>query len=112
MQRVAGRDDMRFLGQLFALFAILVLGLAAWLGFAGQDLAQPAGRLWFALDSASLNLLQAVVQRYIHAGLWDSVFVPYLLLPAWGAMAVLFLIFFLLSGLFQELARRRRSFRR
>ena len=53
------------------------------------------------------------MQRYIYAGLWDSVFVPYLLLPAWGALTILFLIFFLLSGIFKELARRRRrSFRR
>lgn len=103
---------MRFLGQFFAFLGVLVLGLAAWLRFTGQDLAQPMGRLWFALDSASLNLVQAVVQRYIHAGLWDSIFVPYLLLPAWGALTILFLILLVLSGLFQGLARRRRSFRR
>ena len=103
---------MRIVGQIFALLGVLVLGLAAWLWFTGQDLAQPMGRMWFALDSASLNLLQAVVQRYIHPGLWDSVFVPYLLLPAWGALTILFLIFLVLSGLFLGLARRRRSFRR
>ncbi len=42
----------------------------------------PAGELWFSLDVASLNLVQAVVERYIHPVLWQHVLFPVLLWPA------------------------------
>jgi hypothetical protein len=32
-----------------------------------------AGELWFKLDRGSLNLVQAVIQRYVSAWLWDPV---------------------------------------
>ena len=32
-----------------------------------------AGELWFKLDRGSLNLVQAVIQRYVSARLWDPV---------------------------------------
>jgi hypothetical protein len=32
-----------------------------------------AGELWFRLDRGSLNLVQAVIQRYVAAWLWDPV---------------------------------------
>jgi len=67
---------------------LVVLGialglLAAGLAITGHDLKLAAGQLWFALDTPSLNLFQAVVQRYLHPALWDNVIVPLLLRPAW-----------------------------
>ena len=40
------------------------------------------GQLWYRLDVSSLNLMQAVVQRYIHPLLWDPVIVGVLVQPA------------------------------
>jgi len=101
-------------GQVFGVLSAAVLAIGAWLWLAGQDLTQPAGRLWATIDVASLNLLQAIIQRYIYAPLWDAVFVPFLLLPGWEAIGVLVLIFAVIGFLFLFAASRRprRSFRR
>ncbi len=40
------------------------------------------GELWYLLDRESLNVSQAVVQRYVLPALWDGV-VFLLLQPAW-----------------------------
>lgn len=44
------------------------------------------GRLWFDLHVHSLNLIQAIVQRYIHPGLWDPVIVFLLRWPLWSLL--------------------------
>ncbi|MFQ5954545.1 MAG: hypothetical protein ACE5JZ_05735 [Kiloniellales bacterium] len=46
------------------------------------------GKLWHDLHVDSLNLAQAVIQRYLHPALWDPVIVWVLLLPAWLVFAV------------------------
>ena len=40
------------------------------------------GQVWYDFDAGSLNLVQAVVERYISPDLWDSVFLPMLYWPA------------------------------
>ena len=62
------------------------------------------GQLWYQLNRSSLNLVQAVVQRYIHPFLWDPIIVSVLL--SW-AFAVLMILGVLLLVLF-----RRRNARR
>src|ERR1700680_3676647 len=47
------------------------------------------GQLWFDLNRSSLNLVQAVVQRYLHPFLWDPIIVTVLL---WWAFAVLMVL--------------------
>ncbi len=47
-----------------------------------------AGQLWFDLAPSSLNLVQAVIQRYIAAWLWDPVISTILLWWAWVVLAV------------------------
>jgi len=57
------------------------------------------GTLWHKEAPASLNLTQAVTQRYIHPALWSHVLLPVLLTPAWvvfAAIAVLALLLWLL----------------
>jgi hypothetical protein len=61
------------------------------------------GQLWFDLDRSSLNLVQAVVQRYIHPFLWDPVIVTILL--CW-AFAVLMTLGGLILALSYRLTRR------
>jgi hypothetical protein len=59
------------------------------------------GQLWFDLAPGSLNLAQAVVQRYIHPALWDPVITSVLFL--WASP------FFLVLGLLLLLLTRRRG---
>jgi hypothetical protein len=101
------RSLLRFLGV-----ALLVAGL----GLLARDLvgvAQGAGfrpealgQLWYALDPGSLNLLQAVTQRYVAAALWDNGVVWLLLQPAFVVALVLGTLLVLSTR------RRRRSYYR
>ncbi len=52
----------------------------------GHYHAISAGQLWFELHVASLNLTQAIVQRYIHPGLWDPILVLLLKWPLWSLL--------------------------
>lgn len=78
---------MRIVGVLLAAIA-LGAGAAAVLvllaGSAGTDL----GTLWHGLAPESLNLVQAVTQRYLHPALWSRAILPVLLMPAVGVFTV------------------------
>ena len=56
------------------------------------------GQLWFDLGRSSLNLVQAVVQRYIHPFLWDPIIVTILLCWAFAVLMVLGVLILALSG--------------
>ncbi len=45
-----------------------------------------AGELWFRLHATSLNLCQAVIQRYVHPMVWDPVVIGVLQWPAWSIL--------------------------
>jgi hypothetical protein len=47
------------------------------------------GQLWYELDRSSLNLVQAVTQRYISPFLWDRIIVSVLLCWAFAVFVVL-----------------------
>ena len=82
--------------------AVLVRDLLVWIDT--KHWAPIAlGQLWYQLNRSSLNLTQAVVQRYIHPFLWDPIIVSILL--SW-AFAVLMLLAALLLVLFRRRARR------
>ncbi len=55
---------------------------------AGEWAPQLLGQLWFEFDSGSLNLVQALVQRYLLPSLWDPVILTLLLWPAWVSFIV------------------------
>ena len=63
------------------------------------------GELWYRLDRGSLNLIQAVVQRYIAPWLWEPGIASILRLPGW-------VVFGVPAGLLLWLCRNRRSRRR
>jgi hypothetical protein len=46
----------------------------------------PLGQLWFELDPASLNMLQAGIQRCIAPWLWEDVIQPFFTWPAWPVL--------------------------
>jgi hypothetical protein len=92
------RGLLRLLGALLLLAGLVLLArdLVAW---AHGDGFQPEalGGLWYALSPGSLNLLQAVIQRYVSAALWDGGAVWLLLRPAFAVAILLGLIVLLLA---------------
>ncbi len=92
----------RILGWLFLLAALATLGydLARLAGSQGFSFS-PLGQVWYNLHSSSLNLIQAIVERYIWEPLWDPVIATLLLWPA--------LFVFLVPGLLLVVLCRRRE---
>lgn len=78
---------MRRLGCIVGwLFALATLAVVAWEVLArdpekGFQL-RAAGEMWYRIDVGSLNLVQAVVERYLWPPLWDPVITSLLHLPA------------------------------
>lgn len=98
----------RFLARLILMLALVDIGLGLWVWLAGFDVTKAAGETWFAIDSESLNLVQAVVQRYTHPALWDTIAVPLLLRPFWEAVLLAFIGLLVIGGLFGLASRRGR----
>ena len=87
----------RLVALLFACGAMIALGGDIWqAAVEGAWQPQALGQLWFTLDSGSLNLTQAIVQRYLHPWLWDPALVQLLLWPAWVLPGALAIVLFLL----------------
>ena len=77
------RMAARLLGLFFLIATLLVLGADLAAAGRGSDSEIMAlGALWFAIDPASLNLVQAVIERYIWEPLWDPVLLAVLQWPA------------------------------
>jgi len=83
--------------------ARLVWDLLAWIK-TGRWAPIALGQVWYELDRSSLNLIQAVVQRYIHPFLWDPIIVSILL--CW-AFAVLMVLGLLILAVFRKRAEQR-----
>ncbi len=56
------------------------------------------GQLWYELNRSTLNLVQAVTQRYIHPFLWDPIIVSILLCWAFAVLMVLGLLILVVFG--------------
>jgi len=114
------RNILRAFFRLLALFS-LALGATAF-GFfiavlvAGNGLAgQVLGQVWYQNDpftqfinTASLPLIGAIIERRIHPVLWDPVFLSILGLPSWMGLLVLTAFFVGLSLIILRLTRRAR----
>lgn len=85
-------------GAALCLVAFVAAGFdAAILVETGHYEAVTAGRIWFQMHVASLNLMQAVVQRYVHPALWDPLMVTVLRWPLWSLVGGLGVIALTLS---------------
>jgi hypothetical protein len=89
----------RLIGWIFFLAGLAVLARDVFVWIDTKHWAPiTLGQLWFDLDRSSLNLAQAVVQRYIHPFLWDPIIVTVLLWWAFAVLMVLGLLILSLSG--------------
>ncbi len=80
---------------------IVALVLAIRDGLSSYDqkglVIRPLGQIWFEIDPPSLNVTQAVVERYISPFVWDPLIASLLQVPGVALFAVLGLVFLLLS---------------
>ena len=89
----------RLIGWIIFLAGLAVLARDVFVWIETKHWAPIAlGQLWFDLDRSSLNLVQAVVQRYIHPLLWDPIIVTILLWWAFAVLMVLGVLILALSG--------------
>ena len=103
----------RALGWLMLALAVMAAGAEALHALeAGAAEWMPMGLLWYRLSPASLNLLQAVVQRHLWPALWDPGIVFVLNLPASAVLAGLGLVLLLAGGRSEPDASPRRRRRR
>ena len=80
----------RILGWLVLLSGLAVLARDVMAGIeTGEWTPIALGQLWYDIDSSSLNLAQAVVQRYISPVLWDPVILGLLYCWAFAVLLVL-----------------------
>ena len=79
----------RIVAWVLVLAACAAVGwdLAVW-AREGAYAATTTGGFWALIDRPSINLVQAVVQRYILPELWDYVLLPILLAPLWQVLAI------------------------
>ena len=93
---------LRVVGGILLLAGIAALGFDLWqyAQSTGQGFHPvAAGELWYRLSPGTLNLTQAVTQRYVLPELWDPVLLTVLLWPAFLVLAVPGLILFALGSL-------------
>lgn len=95
------------LAAVLLLIALGLLGLAVFGGAEGEPLRFAAlGEIWFRHSPGSLNLVQAVTERYLAVAVWDFLLFPLVQQPAVLVFAVPGLLLALAAWL---LARRRRA---
>ena len=100
---------LRGIGWLLLLIAVLVgvYGVVIWQGGV-PVFEQTGGEYWFKAHSESLNLIQAITQRYLHPSIWDPFIVNILLWPVAAGLGLIFAIFAVPGLLLVSLFRRRR----
>lgn len=80
------------MGRGLLVLAAAAAGVAALAVLLTQPAGLELGTLWHQSAGASLNLAQAVVQRYLHPALWTDVLVPVLMQPAAAVFGVIALL--------------------
>ena len=91
---------LRILGVWFLLGAMIALTIDGTKSLAsgeGQWVLTPLGEHWFNLHAASLNTLQAAIERNVSPILWDPVVVSLLQVPTWVFFGVLGLLMYWLG---------------
>ena len=83
----------RVLGWIFCIAALaFLLHDVVMLALTGSFTPLITGQMWHDLSPNTLNLAQAVTQRYLFPWLWDPVIRTWLLWPAWISFGLIGLI--------------------
>jgi len=83
----------RFIGFWLVAAAIVAFVIDGTKSIAESSLIlTPLGQTWFELHPASLSVLQAVIQRYLHPLIWDPVIQFILTMPTWTVTGILGLL--------------------
>ena len=91
---------VRIIGLLFAAAAVMVAGIEMARSFqTGKWVIIPLGKLWYDLSPGSLNLTQAVIQRYLAPQIWEPGIVTVLTWPAWAVLGGLGAVLVILTTL-------------
>ncbi|MEZ5810145.1 MAG: hypothetical protein R3D45_01915 [Rhizobiaceae bacterium] len=93
---------IRFALRLLSMIALCVAVIMAVLDGARSIAAsavtlKPLGVSWYETSPDTLNLAQAVVQRYLSPVIWDPFMIWVLNQPGFAVMAILSLLFYLLG---------------
>jgi hypothetical protein len=92
------RFIFRFLSVVALAVAVILAVIDATRSIAVSDLVlTPLGTSWFAVSPETLNLAQAVVQRYVFPALWDPIIVTILTLPGFVVFLVLALLLYMIG---------------
>ena len=80
----------RIIGWLILAFAAMNFG-AAVLSYMDLGTWKPisTGQLWFNISPDTLNLSQAVIQRYVHPSVWDPIIIWILSQSAWLVLTII-----------------------
>ncbi len=85
---------MLFFAWMFLIMALIAGGVEAMNSFkAAKWVLLTPGELWYRFDVPSLNLSQAVVQRYLHPAIWEPGIASILRAPSWVVLLVLAVLF-------------------
>jgi len=63
----------------------------------GRNASTSLGAWWYSLNPESLNVSQAVVQRYISPTLWDPYIQSLLVAPGWAVLGTLGIVLLVLA---------------
>jgi hypothetical protein len=102
---------VKFLLRMFG-FGLLAIAIVVGIADASRSIAEsqimfkPLGQLWFEMSPETLNLSQAVIQRYVHPTVWDPMLQTVLTWPAWAVFAGIGVLFLLIGA-----RRQKRRFR-
>lgn len=98
---------MKLIALLFLALALITAILDITRSIADSTIIiTPLGLDWFNFSPGSLNLSQAIVQRYVHPYIWDPVVQTILQAPSWVVFGA---IWFLISIATRRRRRRLRN---
>jgi hypothetical protein len=89
---------LRFIGLWFVAGGAIFFVIDAAKSISASALiTTPLGQSWFELSSGTLNLSQAIIQRYLHPAIWDPGVLNILLLPSFVVLLAIGLIFLVIG---------------
>ena len=90
---------LKVLGLVLLTISLILILVEAYGYFRdGYWQSYPLGQFWYSISPGSLNLTQAITERYLHWRLWDYGIGQLVIWPLWVTTGGLGLIFFGFGG--------------